>query len=411
LDDRTKVERAVIGCMALEGRATDYFVREGGNEDWFADRQCRTGCKAILARHAKGRDVDILLLQQTTMLHEGWWLDSMDATPTAAHVEYYVDLLAKHIMIGKVALLTSQADGKIARLGVDGAEEVVEWLDAAIQSVVFNRPQVESSMKDHATEWLDRMTAPASERLLLDWPVGSITSQLGRVDNELIWISSLPSVGKSALALQWGQILAEQRITNSLLSLESGMGSIASRVIAQHGQMNTMPIRKGMASEEEIAKARHIIANLPDEMRIHHDVMNIDQIRSWAKAEKRKGSRLLQIDNTRHIEIPGASTRVDGMAEMSIKLKRIRDETGLPVVVYHHSKINENGKEDVSWSSDIRRDTDILVFLKEMPDAINHEGDLTNCVMFDLQKQREGVQYCQITLEFKKNVQTFRGWL
>jgi len=411
LDDRTKVERAVIGCMALEGRATDYFVSEGGNEYWFADQKCHAACEEVLSRHAKGRDIDILLLEQTTQLPAGWWDECMSEAPTVAHVEHYTDLLDKHIILGKVALLTAKADIQIARFGVDHAEEVVEWLDSSIQSIVMRRPQAEMSMKDHASEWMDKMTAPASERLLLDWPVGTITSQLGRINNELIWISSLPSVGKSAFALQWSQILAEQKIVNSLLSLESGYDSISSRVVAQHGQMSTLQFAQQRATSGEILNAREVIANLPDEMRIHHDVMNIDQIRSWAKAEKRKGSRLLQIDNTRHVDVPGAAGRVDAMAQMSIKFKRIRDETGLPTVVYHHSKIDENGKEDVSWSSDILRDTDMLIFLKEMEDAVNYQQQTTNCVLFDLNKRREGPRYAQITLEFMKNVQTFRGWM
>jgi len=409
MDDRAQVERAIIGCMALEGRATDFFVSEGGNADWFTDMECRTAVEEVLALHAKGVEADLLILGQNTKLPDGWWDERAYETPTATNVEHYTTLLTNHMTREKIELLVKQAENKLAH-GAE-ADALVSWLDSAIMNVVMRKPKVERTVQESASAWLERMTAPPEERFLLDWPVPTITQQLGKVDKELIWISSLPSCGKTAWALQWGRVLAEQRIISSMLSLESGMNSMASRVIAQFGQMNTIPIRQGRADEAMIKKAEDVIANLPPEMRVHHDSMNIDQIRSWAKAEKRKGSRLLMIDNTRHIHVPNAATRVDGMAEMSLKLKQVRDETELPTVVFHHSKLDQNGKEDVSWSSDIRRDTDMLIFLKELPDAMNACGELSNCVLFDLQKQREGEKYAQITMEFKKCFQTFKSWI
>jgi len=106
----------------------------------------------------------------------------------------------------------------------------------------------------------------------------------------------------------------------------------------------------------------------------------------------------------------GYTSRIDMMADMSVRLKQLRDDTGLPVVVCHHS----NTSDDVSWSSDVRRDADMLIFLRE--DEANTrppsgKGDVGDwCINFDVEKNREGHKDVQIPLRFRKEYQRFEVW-
>ena len=137
---------------------------------------------------------------------------------------------------------------------------------------------------------------------------------------------------------------------------------------------------------------------------------------AWGRAEKRRGARLLVIDNTRHIRLPSGASRIDHMAEISVRMKQLRDDTRLPVVVCHHSMIDKKtGKEDVSWSSDVRRDADMLIFLREdesrtrTPTAYGDAG--VYCINYDVEKNREGRKDLCVPLQFVKQHQLFRGWV
>jgi hypothetical protein len=54
-EERTSVEKAVVGCMLIDSRAIDEFTAQGGDPSWFADPTCRTVAGAICQRYADGK--------------------------------------------------------------------------------------------------------------------------------------------------------------------------------------------------------------------------------------------------------------------------------------------------------------------------------------------------------------------
>jgi replicative DNA helicase len=250
---------------------------------------------------------------------------------------------------------------------------------------------------------------------MLDWPVPSITRHMGRVDRELIWIVAQPSIGKTALVLQWLLHLAGQGHPVSMASLESAADMIGSRAIAITGPMDNYPIRQRRAMPETVARAFEAARRIPDCIRITDSRMTIDQVYAWGKAEARKGARLVVVDNTRHIHVRGNVDRVNEVAEISSRMKHLRDEAGVPVVVLHHSMIDaKTGREDVSWSKDIRKDADVVVFLKHDPDNSTppqHEHDPGLwAVKWSVEKNRESRAGYEILMRFRKEWQRFEEW-
>jgi replicative DNA helicase len=259
------------------------------------------------------------------------------------------------------------------------------------------------------------MTAAEEKSVMLDWPVHSITRHMGRVDRELIWIVSQPSIGKTAAVLQWLLLLAGQGHTVSLASLESAADAIGSRAVSITAPMDNYPIRQRRAMPETVARAFEAARRIPDCIRITDSRMTIDQVYAWGKAEARKGARLIVVDNTRHIHVRGNVDRVNEVAEISGRMKQLRDEARVPVVVLHHSMIDsKSGREDVSWSKDIRKDADVMVFLKHDPENSDppvHERDPGLwAVRWCVEKNRESRAGYEILLRFRKEWQRFEEW-
>jgi replicative DNA helicase len=238
---------------------------------------------------------------------------------------------------------------------------------------------------------------------------------MGRVDRELIWIVAQPSLGKTAMILQWAIMLGGQGHTVAIASLESQRDALGSRAIANVGPLDNFTIRQRRAGSETIAAAYDAAHRIPDTIRIADNKMTIDQVYAWGKSEVRRGAVMLIIDNTRHIHVRGNVDRVNEVAEISAKTKQLRDETHVPVVVLHHSKIDaKSGAEDVSWCKDIEKDADVMVFLKADPDnsvAPNTENDPgVWAVRWFVKKNRESRADYEILLRFLKQYQLFEEW-
>jgi replicative DNA helicase len=414
---RLDAERAVIGCMMIDDRAIDSFVRVGGvaSAAWFSDHTCRRAATSILSRHSKGMlAADPLAIMQDTQIAGEWVEAVMAAGPIPAHAGHYCRTLAGHAELARMEGFIHKAAARIAQATAAEADDLKAMIEADLHRLLSTPSEAGLTLAERAHNWIDQMTAPEGDCMLLDWPCRCITDHMGRLEAELVWLCAQPSAGKTAFVLQWMAELALRGITTSMASLESRLDSIVSRLIAQLVPMDTYPIRQRRATPGQIADARRAADQLTEAMRITDAAMTLDQVYAWGRAEKRKGSRLLIVDNTRHIRMPAVTDRIAGVSEISVRMKQLRDDTGLPVVVLHHSKLDDKGNEDVSWSQDVRRDADLLLFLKEDKERTRYPTGVGDpglwCVNFDVAKHREGRKNVRVSLRFVKEHQRFEPW-
>tara|TARA_R110000824_G_scaffold401120_1_gene610764 strand:- start:769 stop:1776 length:1008 start_codon:yes stop_codon:yes gene_type:complete len=290
-------------------------------------------------------------------------------------------------------------------------------IESSVNAVMGGGPATGGTLTAAGHGWIERMIAPDSVTTLLDWPCRAVTDAMGRIDRQYIWIIALPSVGKSAFVIQWLAVLGAQGHMVSMASLEMPIDEVAARMMSNVGHLNTMPIAERTATPAQIEKARATADKLSDNVRVVDGAMSIDQLYAWGRSEKRRGSKMLIIDNTRHIRINNIDGRGDRTSHISERLKQLRDDIKIPVVVLHHSTLNENtGKEKASWSADIERDADLMVFLRHDDENSSLPKDKPPhgrwCVNVDLDKRRNhGHKFVRTPLEFVQHEQRFERWL
>ncbi len=400
----------------MDGKAIDATIACGVTAADILDHMAKRIAKVALAKHADGIPVDMLTIHNETGLEWEKLEALIDLIPTVAHAEYYADVIKNYATVDTFTHLATWIAKKISKTSVDEVDAAVAEIGAAVDTAMQSGRLLNTgSLSDAATTWLDRMTAPDDNHTLLNWPVAAITHNMGRVDRELIWIVARESVGKTAFIIQWLLVLASYGHTVSLASLESSRESIGSRAIANNGMLDNFHIRQRRATRELIDKAYNSAKTLPDSIRIIDNSMTLDQLYAWGKSEARRGSRLIIVDNTRHIIVRGNVDRVNEVAEISQRMKQLRDETQIPVVVLHHSTYDKKtGAEDVSWSKDIRRDADVIVFLKADEELSRPPMDTRDAglwaVRFCVEKNRESRAGYDILIRFKKEWQAFIEW-
>jgi len=406
-ETRSSVEKACIGAMLIESRAIDAFTRMGGDETWFSLPSTKSIAKAILELYAEGKEADII-----TVDAHGCNLSDIDecveTNSYASNIEHYTTILKDYNTISHLNRFSDSLQANLVGVTPDGADDLKGQVEHDIHLLLQGREETENDLQEIAKDWLDEAEDGGDEDLL-PWMVSSITRMMGKVDNELIWISALPSAGKTALVLQWMRVLADDGKMSSLASLESKAKTLVGRLIASIGRINTFRIQQRKASKVDISRARRVAETISPLIRITDHGMSVEQLYAWARQEVRKGTRLIIIDNTRHIR-SRERDRVARMELISQKAKQIRDDLNVPVVMIHHSKLDSNGNEGVSWSSDIERDTDVLIFLSNNYEECP-EFDERTCVDFKVKKNRDGESHIRTQLEFQKEIQTFIPWM
>jgi replicative DNA helicase len=238
----------------------------------------------------------------------------------------------------------------------------------------------------------------------IPWPVQRIQNRYGNLSEEFIVLHALPSVGKTAFVIQWMVFLARRGIKTALASLESSVSSISPRFISHLGQVNSLTMKcAGMSpSSEKKAQAAIEEATLLEKLMIIRDGnMNDGQLLAWCRIQKQQGAKMIFIDNLRHIDsVKTFETEIRKFMELSLSVKRIRDQIKIPVVLLHHS--NESG--DIGWSKDIRKDVDIEIAMERVNPPTDGQPD---DIRLNFKKARDAGTF-SVEVEFDKEYQTYR---
>lgn len=402
-------EDQVIGSICLDDNALGYCVRIGVTLDWFVQKECRVIYDAMTKAFSQGRRPNILDASEAL---RGCGFDPhtiddiCDKTQApfdfAAHVESlrgaYLSRQGKTVLLDALESIKKNP----AR---DAADTLAGAKDQLGQLLTVNHIRAEVPLHEVARAFVTEIETGKNG---VHWPIQGIENILDPLKDELVYIAAQPSVGKTAFGLFWASKLDQDGTPSSFASLESSVSRCMGRVIANRASVNMLAYRRGFADHRK-AQVDYAVEGLKDtRMRITDAQMNIDQLVAWGRIEKEKGSRLLQIDNFKHIRpVKETDNMVMQYIDISGRLKSLRDETGLPVVCFHH--LTDDGK--MYWSRDLKKDADIVIHFTVNEDSIapSEQNSWTGRHYVDLtvEKNRDGMAGVTVQLEFDKEHQRF----
>jgi len=408
-------ESALIGAFLLDdsGRAISLAVNKGISPEWFTMPDARRAIEAILDLWRRNRPIDTITVCDALATaghdqNEAFLNDCISTCPVWTHTEFYLDKVQDSFLRCNLKALLTEAGTLIETQTNTPAMDIAADLQGRFFRLIGDRPDGRG-LADVAAELLSCWEKP-TQKPEISWPVESLQQLVGNLSDEYAVLAAQPSVGKTAFALQMAVHQAEQDRRVSFASLESKRDKIAQRLLACMGRCHTLSMRRGRAGTRDFDNARSVVERLKTlPLRVTDSGMTIEQLRAWALREKSNGSKLLIIDNMRHIRTSKTfKNRFDQFAEISIQLKFIRDDTGLPLIVLHHL----SAEDKLAWSADIQRDADLIFIMSH-----NDENSIIPCrengwsgtwiVDFEIQKNREG-QTGTIRLEFEKQYQMFK---
>lgn len=230
---------------------------------------------------------------------------------------------------------------------------------------------------------------------------------------ELTIIGARPGVGKTTLALQIANKVAEKNVPVGIISLEMSDTQLIQKIISREANVDSNKLRLGNLDSNEQNKISLAIGEISTKpFFINTRIRNIQDIEIYARRLKNKNDLgLLIIDYIQLVKSKNKfNSREQEVAEISRNLKLLSLELQIPIIGL--CQLNRNAARsttptlaDLRESGAIEQDADNVIFLYKENDD-DEEQKMVENIVLDLQKQRAG-GLTKVVVRFDKKTSRF----
>lgn len=235
---------------------------------------------------------------------------------------------------------------------------------------------------------------------------------------DLIILAARPSVGKTALALNFAMNACKKNTKVIFFSFEMPQKQLLYRILSSMASINSMFLRQNQMTAEEIDRAAHVtgIIDKWDLVIDDYPGQTTFDINLKIRREIRKTNEnpcLVIIDYLQLIKTDNSYDRHDlKIAAITRELKIMAKELNVPIILL--SQLNRNVEQradkrpymsDLRDSGSIEQDADVILLLHR-DDYYNNNSDQKNKIEINIAKQRNG-PVGPVDLLFVKETGTF----
>ncbi len=233
---------------------------------------------------------------------------------------------------------------------------------------------------------------------------------------DMIILAARPSMGKTAMALNFAQNVAAKSRNVAIFSLEMSKEQLTDRMIASAMAVDSWKLQKGKLNEEEFARMGDALEKL-SQANIYIDDSpageGLVEIKSKARRLKMEsGLDLVIIDYLQLMSNGNSMNRVQEVSEISRGLKALARELDVPVLALSQLSRGVESRpdkrpvmSDLRESGSIEQDADIIMMLYR-DDYYNEFSEQAGVTSIFIRKNRNG-PIGQVDLKFEKSQQKF----
>jgi len=407
-------EAAVLGACLLNQSVVDEVLNIIEHADAFSEKEHRVVFNAIKDLHTQGRPVDSVTVFELVSDDVSWtnYAGLTSAVPTSANADVYAQRVWEAYLIGQAyqAALRIQARCCESEANVGN---VLDSAEAAFLQITEKRFHEDGALlADVVPHVREHLLALAKRQ------VGAgITTGLRRLDSFLNggWqygslnvVAARPSVGKTALALQFAYAAAVQGIPVLFFSLEMSKEELSQRLLSLAGGVDVGALRQGIVQTgdlDNLDRTSHRISKLP--LTVEDGAsLTPQKLRGSARLHNRRhGKGLVIVD---YLQLIGGNTarreRYQELGEISRTLKMTARELKCPILAC--AQLSRGAENETSGyrmlamlreSGSIEQDSDAVVILrryseKEKADVMDscNLGGGHDLIELTLAKHRNG---------------------
>jgi len=382
-----EAEISVLGAMLIDGDAVAEAVELVDDSAFYREANRRI-FRAMSRLYGRGEVIDVVTLSDELKSSGeieavggmSYVAQLVDAVPTAANIEYHCKILNDKATLRR---LIESATEIIQDAYAATGGEVDETLDRAEQRIF----QIAQSAQREGFVWIKEILWPAMERIdQLQQSSQAVTGvpsgypdlddmTAGFQPSNLVVVAGRPSMGKTALALNFAQHAAiEEEIPVAVFSLEMSKEALVQRLLCAEGRVDSGRLRRGKLQDDEFARLATAAGHLNTAPIWIDDTPAISVLEVRAKARRlaaEVGLGMLIVD---YLQLmagpPNVENRQQEISQISRGLKSVAKELNVPVVALSQlSRAPEQRTDhrpvlaDLRESGAIEQDADLVLFV------------------------------------------------
>jgi replicative DNA helicase len=405
-----EAEKAALGGMLLDNEAVIKSVSRLREDDFYslANGKIFAAIKCLYDKGGQTADIisvcdELTRRKQLDAAGGAAYVSGLtNVVPTAANIDYYIDLIKDRAMRRALITIASKIIAKSYEIS-ESAEVILETAQQFIFELIEDRQQFHyKSIREvinNTLPYMDEMLEKEYTGIQCGFPeIDRITR--GFQKSEMIVIGARPSIGKTALALNMAANIAFQhRIPTAFFSLEMRDTLLGMRFLSSEAQIDMREMRAQLEAErgrsyqtiinaaERIYKAPLFIEDASN--------MKLMDLRTQARHIRRKEKvEIIFIDYLGLIDNQNGLPRFEQVSEISRSIKSLARELDIPIVVLSQVGRGSEGVAptiaNLRDSGSVEQDADVVILLhrerKLAPDSEHNyfETDI------DIAKNRNG---------------------
>ena len=397
LPHNLEAERSVLGAVLLDNHALDAAIEKLKPEDFFLDQHRRVFQQMIALGEAQ-QAIDLVTL--TEQLHRQGDLEAaggaaylaqlVDGVPRISNIEHYARIVKEKSMLRGLIHQTHA----IQQQAFEAEEEADAILDYAESSIFQLAEERVRAGLIGARELVQKNIGRLEEIFKEGKRITGLSTGYAQLDNltsglqpsELIILAARPSMGKTALALNFVENVAIRREEKpapvAIFSLEMSKESLLQRVLASEARVDSHKFRTGHLGRDDWARMTQALARISESPLWIDDAGSSSVVEIGAKARRMKrdkGLSLVIVDYLQLISSRGRfSNRNDEVSSMTRGLKGLAKELKVPVIVLSQlTRAPERDERrpqlaDLRDSGAIEQDADVVLFIHR-PNVYKHD--------------------------------------
>ena len=410
-----EAEQAVLGGLILANGQFDAVAEVLQEGDFFKDTH-RQIFNAVHSLAEADQPFDIVTLsEELSRLNQ---LDAVGGmpylseiarnTPSASNIAAYAHIVREHSTIRRLISVANE----ISRLGYDSAgldaNDLLQLAEKRVLEVAEGRPKeggleaMESLLK-RTVEKIDTLYRSKSDITGLSTGLAELDERTsGWQNGELIILAARPSMGKTALALNFVEAgLFTQTRPVLVFSMEMPSDSLIMRMISSVGRIDQGRIRNGQLTEEDWPKLSSAVQKMKGAPLFIDDTPALTpqdmraRIRRTVREHGEPG--LIMVDYLQLMQTAGVSEgRTQEISEISRSMKAMAKEYNCPVIAL--SQLNRGVEQrpnkrpmnsDLRESGAIEQDADVILFIYR-DEYYNEDSPEKGVAELIVGKQRNG---------------------
>lgn len=333
--------------------------------------------------------------------------------PTAANLQYYVDIVREKYLLRRMITACTQGAGRC----YEEQGEVAQLLDDIERDIFIigeeRFAKQDTSLHDEVMMAIANIEKMHQQRGRISGLATGFTvfDQMtdGLHAGEMIVVAARPSMGKTALAMNIVEHVAldlEDPKAVGVFSLEMSTQQLVQRMLCSRARVNMKKIRAGMLARHENHKLTEAASQLSESRILIDDTPGLNILELRAKARRMRDRHRIELLAVDYLQLLRSSTRRAQenrqieISEISSGLKALAKELEIPVIVLaqlnRQPEQREGGRpriSDLRESGSIEQDADVVGLLVR-PEVYEDDEDarqeLSGQAELIIAKQRNG---------------------